>query len=175
MIAAGFACVFISCTAKNEGGMSATAKKNLEVDQAVTKCFETKDFSKLGDYIAEDAVDHAGETGDITGLANIKAEMERMMGDMAEMKSDVIKALADDEYVMSWMKYSGSMKVDKMGMKAGEKFETKAIEVTRYKDGKVVEHWSFMEPSEVMKMMGGGQQPPADGSKGTATDTTNTK
>jgi predicted SnoaL-like aldol condensation-catalyzing enzyme len=38
-----------------------------------------------------------------------------------------------------------------------------AIEVVRFKDGKAVEHWSFMEPREMMKMMA--QQPPADKKK----------
>ena len=170
----GISLLFVSCTAKKEGGMSATAKKNLEANQAITKCFETGDFSKLGDYIAEDAVDHAGSTGDVKGLANIKTDMEKMMSSMADPKMEIIKELADDEYVMSWMKVSGTMKTDMMGMKAGDKFDGKSIELSRFKDSKVVEHWTFMEPSEVMKMMGGGTTaPPADG--GTAPDSTKTK
>lgn len=171
---AGISLLFVSCTAKNEGGMSAKAKKNLEANQAITKCFETGDFSKLGDYIAEDAVDHAGSTGDVKGLANIKTEMEKMMSSMSETKMEILKELADEEYVMSWMKASGIMKTDMMGMKAGDKFEGTSVELSRFKDGKVAEHWTFMEPSEVMKMMGAGApQAPADGSM--ATDTTKTK
>ena len=52
------ACLFISCNDKS--GPSATAQKNLDAMHGVNACFESKDFSKLGDYIAEDAVDHAG-------------------------------------------------------------------------------------------------------------------
>jgi predicted ester cyclase len=171
-IVAGVACIVVSCTAKNEGGMSAAAKKNLEANQAITKCFETGDFSKLGDYIAEDAVDHAGSQGDVKGLANIKTEMEKMMSGMADSKTEIIKELADDEYVMSWMKVSGTLKTDMMGMKAGDKIDGRSIELSRFKDGKVVEHWTFMEPSEFMKMMGGAQQPPADSTAVPVTDTT---
>ena len=95
-----------------------------------------------------------------------------MMSGMTESKTEIIKELADDEYVMSWMKVSGTLKTDMMGMKAGDKVDGKSIELSRFKDGKVVEHWTFMEPSEVMKMMGGGQQPPAEGTSGTPADTT---
>jgi hypothetical protein len=28
-----------------------------------------------------------------------------------------------------------------------------AIEVSKYKDGKVVEHWTFVDPKEMMEMM----------------------
>ena len=51
---------FFSC---NSGGESATAKKNKEVNDAIMKAYEAGDFSKMGDYIAADAVDHGGETG----------------------------------------------------------------------------------------------------------------
>ena len=82
IISAASILMFSSCTPKNEGGMSEKAKKNLEASQAISKTFETKDFSKLGDYIADDCVDHAGENGDIVGLANMKAEFEKYKAEL---------------------------------------------------------------------------------------------
>src|SRR6187399_614931 len=90
----------ISCN--TAPGPSAAAKKNLDAMHGVTQCFDTKDFSKLGDYIAEDAIDHAGENGDVKGLANMKAAFEKMVADNETSKTEVIKEIADDEYVMSW-------------------------------------------------------------------------
>lgn len=141
----------ISCN--DAGGPSAAAKKNLDAMHGISKAFETKDFSKIGDYIAEDAVDHAGEKGDVKGLANIKAEMEKMASTTENDKSEVRRELADDEYVMTWATYSGTMKTDAMGMKAGDKFSMDGVEVVKFKDGKAVEHWTFVNPGEMMKMM----------------------
>ncbi|HMI79882.1 MAG TPA: ester cyclase [Ferruginibacter sp.] len=150
------AILFISCN--NEGGQSATTKKNLDAMHGVINAFDTKDFSKLGDYIAEDAVDHAGQTGDIKGLANMKAEFEKMSATNDNAKTVIIKELADDEYVMSWLHFTGTLKVDQPGMgKAGDKYDMKAVELAKFKDGKAIEHWSFVEPAEMMKMMGGMQ------------------
>lgn len=166
---AGF--FLISCTAKkDEGGLSGAAKKNLEVNAAIAKCFETKDFSKLGDYLAEDFVDYAGETGPVKGVAENKAAFERMVADLDSSKSVIVRALGDDEYVMSMMEFSAVMKSDKMGMKAGTRVNTKAIEVTQFKDGKAIAHWTYMEPAEMMKMMGGMPPPPPteDGMKNPA-------
>jgi predicted ester cyclase len=146
-------CLFTSCSGKKEGGMSATAKKNQEAMRGVTKCFDTKDFSKLGDYIAEDGIEHAGEKGDIKGLANMKAEFEKMVAGYENSTTEVIKELADDDYVMTWQRYKGTLKTDQMGMKAGDKFDMSALEVAKFKDGKAVEHWTFMQPSDMMKMM----------------------
>ena len=85
--------------------------------------------------------------------------MDQMAG---EMKNEAIKELADDEYVMAWMRFSGTMN--------GVAFTTDALEVSQYnKDSKVIAHWSFMQPADAMKMMGGAPMPPPAENK---TDTT---
>ena len=142
----------ISCNS-DSGGMSATAKKNKEVNDAITKAYEAGDFSKMGDYIAADAVDHAGQNGDVKGLDNIVAEMKKYHEQMPDMKSETVRELADDEYVMTWSKVSGTAKTDGMGMKAGQKMDMTSVDVAKFKDGKAVEHWIFMDPNEMMKMM----------------------
>ena len=160
-------CYFISCTNKSEGGLSETAQKNLDAMRGVTKCFDTKDFSKLDNYIAQDAVDHAGESGDIKGIANMKVQFEKWVADADNAKTETIKELADDEYAMAWQRYTGTYKTDGQGHKAGDKYDMKSIELAKFKDGKATEHWNFMEPGDVMKMMGNMQPPklPADSSK----------
>lgn len=164
-----FSGVFISCNA-GSGGLSATAKKNLEVNSAIMKAYEAGDFSKMGDYIAADAIDHAGEGGDINGLENIIKEMQRYRDMMTDSKTEVKRELADDEYVMTWAKFSGTLKADGMGKKAGEKMEMTSVDVSKFKDGKAVEHWSFADMNEMMKMMmGNTTQMPASG------DTTSVK
>jgi predicted SnoaL-like aldol condensation-catalyzing enzyme len=49
-----------------------------------------------------------------------------------------------------------------MGMPKGP-FDMTAIELAKFKDGKAVEHWSFMQIQDMMKMMG--QQPDMDNMK----------
>jgi predicted ester cyclase len=152
ILAVAFSCILISCNS-GTGGMSATAKKNMEVNDAITKAYEAGDFSKMGDYIAADAVDHGGMNGDVKGLDSIIAEMKGYHDQMPDMKSETIKEMADDDYVMVWSKTSGTAKTDGMGMKAGQKMEMTAVDVAKFKDGKAVEHWIFMDPNEMMKMM----------------------
>ncbi|HEU5164180.1 MAG TPA: nuclear transport factor 2 family protein [Chitinophagaceae bacterium] len=119
----------------SNAGMSATAKKNKEVNDAIMKAFEAGDFNKMGDYIAADAVDHSGETGDVSGLDNIVAAMKGYREQMGEMKSETIRELADDDYVMTWSKVTGR----NMTM----------VEISKFKDGKAVEHWIYMDPKDM--------------------------
>jgi predicted SnoaL-like aldol condensation-catalyzing enzyme len=146
------------CTSCNnqQSGMSDKAKKNLDNFDAVTKMFESGDFSKAGDYIATDVVDHASPRGDVKGLDSLKAAFNMYASMMSDVKNEYVKQLADDEYVMGWMKQSWTAKTDDpmMNMKAGEKGHMETIEVTKHNaDGKITDHWSFISMNDMMKMM----------------------
>ncbi|MGB3006288.1 MAG: nuclear transport factor 2 family protein [Chitinophagaceae bacterium] len=149
--------ISFSCNSKS-GGMSTTAKKNLEVNDAITKAYESGDFSKMGDYIAADAVDHGGEMGDVKGLDSIVAQMKRYHDMTPDMKSTMTKSLADDEYVFTWSKTTGTM--------GGKKMEMSGVDIARFKDGKAVEHWIYMDPKDMMNMMPPPPPPAADSIKG---------
>lgn len=136
--------IFVSCSS-DSGGMSATAKKNIETNEAIMKAYEAGEYDKMGDYIATDAIDHAGEQGDIVGLENIVAEMKKWKEMMPDMKGTTTKTLADDEYVFTWSKSSGTMN--------GQKVEMTGVDVSKFKDGKAIEHWMYMDPKDMMKMM----------------------
>jgi len=144
----------IACSGTAGGGMSEKAKENLSSAQAIAKMFETSDFSKVGDYIANDAVDHTAMGGEKKGLDSIKAEFNQMNGMMTNSKNETVKELADDDYVFQWLKETSTLKVDAMGMKAGSTTTLDIVEVSKFNaDSKVTDHWSFLNANDVMKMM----------------------
>lgn len=152
------ACLFLFCVScNNKAGddkagddkMSGQAEKNLAASHIVVDAFQTGDISKIDSAVASDFVDHT-ERGDM-GRDSLKAMIKMWHGASKDAKTEIIKELADDEYVFSWMRFTGSSD-GSMGMPAGP-YDMKSIEVVRFKDGKAVEHWGFMEPREMMKMM----------------------
>ena len=83
-----------------------------------------------------------------------------------DMKMEAIRELADDDYVFQWMRYTGTSD-GSMGPKGP--YDMHVVEVSKYKDGKAIEHWAYVDATEFMKMMGAGQpqagQPAADTAK----------
>ncbi len=51
-----------------------------------------------------------------------------------------------------------------MGKKAGEVYSMNSMEVGKFKDGKMTDHWTFVDPAEMMKMMGGAMPAMGDSS-----------
>jgi predicted SnoaL-like aldol condensation-catalyzing enzyme len=136
--------------------LSDKARKNLEACKKVNDAIMSGNMAALDQFIAEDAIDHAGMHGDIKGRDSIKAELSKIHSMMSDMQMEVVKELADDEYVFQWMRMTGTAKTSDMGIPAGTNFNMTAVEVTKFRDGKAVEHWEFMQPADMMKMMQGG-------------------
>ena len=145
-------CFFTACNEKaaTDGGMSDAARKNLAAFHAVDTAFQTGDLSRIDSVVAGDFVDHT-PNGDM-GRDSLKA-MITMMKNAGTMKSETIKEFADDEYVMAWMRWTGTSNGSIPNMPAGP-YEMNGVEVVRFKDGKAVEHWAFMDARDIMKMMG---------------------
>lgn len=129
-------------------------QKNLDATNAINKDIETGDMSNLGNYIASDAVDHSGEHGDVVGLDSIRAGLAPIHKMAAnDLKLVVVKELADSEYVFQWVRTTGTATTGDMGVPVGNKFDVAFISVSKFKNGKATEHWEFMQPAEMMKMM----------------------
>ncbi|HUR11104.1 MAG TPA: ester cyclase [Flavitalea sp.] len=144
-------CFFTACnddsTASKE---DSPMQKNLAASHIVNKAFETGDASQIDSAVASDFVDHT-DRGDV-GRDSLKAFISSMKKDFPDMKMEVIKELADSEYVFSLMRFTGTSN-GTMGMPKGP-YDMKTLEVVRYKDGKAAEHWAYMDAAAMAKMMG---------------------
>lgn len=156
--------VFSACNNSTESTASeakqtnSMAEQNLASNRIVTEAFQTGDPSKIDSAVAKDFVDHR-DYGDVTGPDSLKAMVTQMKKQMPDVKTNVIKEVGDDDYVFTLIHFSGTSD-GTMGMPKGP-FEMHTVEVTKFKDGKAVEHWGYMQPKEMMKMM----PPPPDATK----------
>ena len=128
---------------------NSAAEKNLAAFHVVTKAFETFDVSEIDNVVASDFVDHSQAKD--RNRDSLKAEILAMKADVTNPKTEVVKELADDDYVFGWVRFTGTSG-GKSGMPPGP-YSMSAIEVVKFKDGKAVEHWAFMDSKEMMQMM----------------------
>lgn len=145
--------ILASCTEKKSETTTETREKNLAAVNEINKAIETGDVSKLGDHIAADGIDHASPFGDIKGIDSIKAMLGKIHTMGTNMKMEVIKTVADDDHVFQWMRLTGTTASPDFGMPVGTAYDINAIQVTKFKDGKATEHWEFMQPADMARML----------------------
>jgi predicted SnoaL-like aldol condensation-catalyzing enzyme len=151
---AGLICCFTSCNDKTRvSGASSTdnaqAQKNLDASHVINRAFETGDVNGIDSVVASDFVDHT-DHGEVKGRDSLKAMVTMVRQTNKDMKMDIVNEVADNDYVYSWMRFRGTS--DGSMMPAGP-YDMRAIEVAKFRDGKIVEHWEFMEMGDMMKMM----------------------
>ncbi len=155
---AGLFSICISCNSETAGTLddtnTAEEQKNLAASNVISKAFETGDVSGIDSVVADDFIDHT-DRGDKIGRDSLKAAVIWVHSNMKDMKMEKIHEVAEGDYVYSWIRYTGTSD-GTMGMPNGP-YDMSAIELAKFKDGKAVEHWNFMETQSMKKMMG--QQP----------------
>ena len=132
-------------------------KKNLAAFAVIEKAFETGDTSKINSVVATDFIEHS-ERGELN-RDSLKSMVLWMHTQMANMKTVKVSTVADDNYVMALRHYTGTSDGSPGMPPKGESYNMKSVEVARFKNGKAVEHWVYMEMTDMMKMM----VPPSDG------------
>ena len=146
-----FALLFICISCNNDAGKNNGQKqKNMAASDAISKAFETGNTNAIDSFIADDFIDHT-DRGDFKGKDSLKAMVKFVHENMKDMKTEKLHELADDDYVFSWMRWTGTSN-GAGGMPNGP-YDMHAMEVSKFKDGKAVEHWTYMDMKEMMKMM----------------------
>lgn len=156
---AGLLCICTSCENNKpntaDDGNHEMEQKNIAAFETVGKAFETGNVSGIDSAVADDFLDHT-DHGDVKGKDSLKSMITHMHTSFLDMKTETKNTAANGDYVYGWMHYSGKSD-GSMGMPKGP-YDMSTIEVVKFSDGKAVEHWSFMQPADMMKMMG--PQPP---------------
>ena len=167
--ASAFVCFFlIAC---NNG--SSENDKNLSTSRDIFKGIETGDTAKLAS-IAPDAVDHAGPYGEVTNGDSIKGMLAQIHNHIKDLKIDIINDAASGDYVYTWSKMTGTAVDSLMGFPTNQPVNSTSVDIVKFRDGKAVEHWGFIDQKDVMAMRAQ-QMPNATTVKVTMGDTSNNK
>jgi len=167
----------VSCTnsatkTDTSSNMDTTAMSQADINKdhnrTVMKAIETGDSLAIDSLIASDAVDHSGPNmTEIKGGDSIKSMLTNMHRSVNDLKMEIIADAADGDYVLTLSKMTGTTNANPgMGMPPNTKIDMTGVDVVKFKDGKAVDHWSYMDPKDVMKMM-----PPAGKMQGKMKDT----
>jgi len=134
----------------SEANQNSETQKNLQAAHNISRAFETGNTALIDSFVSKDFIDHR-DLGDVKSLDSLKAMVNNLHAHIKDMKSETIKEMADDDYVMQWMHLSG--RGDGQGNTMNGDFNVKGVEITRFKNGKAIEHWEAMDMQDVSKLM----------------------
>ena len=149
-------------TSKAQTGKTDTVinKKQADLNRqrslSVYKGIEAGDLSAMDQFIAADIIDHGGME-DVKGRDNVKKMLADIKNHFTNLKLTVVSEATsiDGTYHFALVRMTGTTKDAYMGMPANTSVDRMGIDVVRIHNDKVVEHWSFDDSRDMMKMMHG--------------------
>lgn len=150
--------LLISCSTPTSSTAPAAAVSsqndvNIANNLKIYKAIETGDVSAIDTLIANDAVDYDGPNGkEVHGRDSIVKMLGDMHNQVKDLKADVITSAANGDYVFTLVHITGTEADSSMGM-PGKSIDEKSVDVVKFKDNKMSEHWGFADDAQVAKEM----------------------
>jgi ketosteroid isomerase-like protein len=174
----GLACCmqFVACTTKTETSTAvSTNERNRHNFNSVYRAIETGDMSNVDSFIAEDIVEHNPPVGmEMRGRDSIKRMLADMRNHFTNLKFENIATATDGDYAFALVRMTGTPTDGAMGFPPNVPVNYLSIDVVKTNSqGQATDHWVYLDPRDMMKMMGGA--PPMQPSIQTDTSTIGVK
>jgi predicted SnoaL-like aldol condensation-catalyzing enzyme len=158
-----------SCGEKKDP-MAETEAKNLAAFKGFDEAMQKGDMASLDKYIDANYIAHCTMPGQKPGLEGMKEGYAMMKASFPDTKWTYTNTWANGDYVIGHFQMSGTMTGPMGPMPAtNKKYDVTGVDILKYKDGKAVEHWMYMEDRKMMEQMGWlppmGAPPAADTAK----------
>jgi predicted SnoaL-like aldol condensation-catalyzing enzyme len=112
--------------------------------------FKNGNPDAIENVISDDYLDHTAK-GDVRGKESVKANIARLYSRFKNIKMETIKEFADNDYGFFWMRFSGE--INNGPGKPSTPYDNTELQIVKFKDGKAIEHWSFIDQQNFMRMM----------------------
>ena len=110
----------------------------------------------VDELLSEDFVEHVPlPPGFPEGRAGLAPFVNAIRAAFPDFKYDVIRHWQDGDMHIGWIRASGTMTGDFMGMPASGKSATwEETHIGRFADGKLVEHWAVIDQFSMLTQLG---------------------
>ena len=146
----------ISCGDMNKTAVNADMTKNMDAVKNVFTAFETGNTDNLGNYIAENMVEHSPDPNvKATGLEGVKEMIKMYRTSFPDLKQNVTGMWADKDMVIAHFTMTGTNSGPMGEMPATNKsVNVNGVDIVRFENGKAVEHWGYWEEMKMMQQLG---------------------
>jgi steroid delta-isomerase-like uncharacterized protein len=121
----------------------------------VEQGFSTGDTAVLDELVAADCVDHGAPPGWPAGLEGVRQFMAMMRGAFPDLRYEIEDQIAEGDKVLTRVTWRGTHRGEFMGMPAtGKQVAVAGMDLTRWSNGKAVEHWGVQDALGMLQQLG---------------------
>lgn len=129
--------------------------KDKKVALKVMEIFDNGNVDELDNYVTQNSIDHQRDTTMTkkTGLAGLKEMFTKFHQIFPDMKTTIHSIAVAGDTVFVYSTSVGTSTQPFMGFPAGQKQTLNGVDVMRFKEEKIVEHWGFIDTNDMMRIV----------------------
>ena len=113
------------------------------------------EIDRADEFIHDDIVDHAAVPGMPAGIEGVKSVFRAIREGFPDHDAKIIHQIAEGDLVATYKTFTGTQRGNFFGTPAtGKRATIEVMDFVRYRDGKVVEHWSIVDVAGLMRQLG---------------------
>ena len=117
--------------------------------------FHKKNVKAVDEFLAPNAVDHSLPPGTPQGREGVKQLLSMYMTAFPDMEMKAEDMIAEGDRLVSRWTATGTHKGPLMGIApTGKRITISGIEIVRFQNGKMVEHWEAMDMLGMYQQLG---------------------
>jgi predicted ester cyclase len=129
---------------------------NLQTQSMIGEIVASRDWDRLGEAFSSDYVDHDPAAGQPAGPAGIAWYWKRFATAFPDFKVAPDALAADEDYVTFVYRLSGTQQGEWDGIApTGRSFDVRAMQTSKFVDGKVVERWGSTDTLGMHQQLAG--------------------
>lgn len=144
---------FYACNKNSANDM--TLKNEERMRTFTNEVINKHNPAMIDSLVSPDYVEHVADPNYPPTREGLKENMEDFFKGYPDIKSKINFLVADSDKVMMQYTITGTNTGYMLGMPpTGKKINIDGVDIVRYKDGKAVEHWGYMEEMKMMAQLG---------------------
>lgn len=130
-------------------------ESNIEAQQKFGDAINSGNLEQLRDLVSDDVKEHDPAPNQGPGAQGYIDFFTMMRNAFPDMQTEVEHMVADDDNVSFAYTLRGTHKGDFMGFSGtGKPVEVRGMQISRFKDGKLVERWGSSDELGILKQIG---------------------
>ena len=128
---------------------------NIQAAQRFGEAVNSGDYSAFSEVVAPDVVDHDPAPGQGPGPEGYAGFFTQLRSAFPDMQVAVEQLVADDENVAFAYTLTGTHQGEFQGVApTGRRIEARGMQISRFRDGKMVERWGSSDELGILKQCG---------------------
>jgi steroid delta-isomerase-like uncharacterized protein len=125
----------------------ATAQDNKERQRLFVEVLQDRgELERVEEFVHPEFVDHSHVPGLPDGPEGVRAVLGAVRAGFPDHDAEVVHMVAEDDLVATYKTFTGTHTGDFFGIPAtGRRATIRVMDVVRYRDGLVVEHWNVVD------------------------------